>query len=102
MEASILQKRHFYLVAHQSQRIQTLRDDWLPPLPARHQAVLLCARAPCAETFPPVGTSSPGVGLPASPVGDAPVLLSSNPLFCEKPPNCPFAQRAPRARDAAA
>jgi hypothetical protein len=81
---SIPQVRHLYLVAHQSQRTEMLRDDWLPPLPARHQAVLLCARAPYAETFPPVGKLPQRVEEPASTVEGSPVLLPSNPLACGK------------------
>src|SRR6266852_3033996 len=97
MEASIPQGRHLCLVAHPSQRTQTLQDDWLAPLPAMRQAVLLCARAPYGEMFPPVGKLSQRVGEPAEAFEGLPVLLSSNPLICGKRAKWLAVRRGPRA-----
>src|ERR1700694_165843 len=96
MRALILQKPHLYLVARPSQRFERLRDDWLALFPAKHQAVPLCAHAPCAETPPPIGRRFPGVGLLVSTVGASPALRFSNLLTYGKRARWLAARREPR------
>src|SRR5258707_12232692 len=91
---STLQRRHLCLVAHLSQRTQTLQDDWLSPLPARRQAVLQYAHVPCGETSPLIGRRSQGVGSSASTVEGSPFLLPSNPPACGKRARWPVVPRA--------
>src|SRR5258708_7079583 len=83
-EALTRRKPPLYLVAHPSQRTQMLQDDWLVLHRASHQAVLPCVHAPSAEMSPRGNRQSRFGNWHASIVGDAPGLLPSNPLVCEK------------------